>query len=72
MDSAATLSEKSLQEQIAFLDDLVRVLEAKSAEIEARLVELEPQILTLQQELQEIYTEGDRLPGRGTWRGKYI
>ncbi len=61
VDSAATLSEKSLPEQIAFLDDLVRVLEAKSAEIERRLAELEPQILALQQELQEIRTEEDRL-----------
>ncbi|RME34803.1 MAG: hypothetical protein D6793_08150 [Thermoflexia bacterium] len=61
VDSAATLSEKSLPEQIAFLDDLVRVLEAKSAEIEGRLAELEPQILALQEELQEIRTEEDRL-----------
>ncbi len=61
VDSAATLSEKSLPEQIAFLDDLVRVLEAKSAEIEGRLAELEPRILALQRELQEINTEEDRL-----------
>ncbi len=60
VDSAATLSEKSLPEQIAFLDDLVRVLEAKSAEIEGRLAELEPQILALQQELEQTRTEGDR------------
>ncbi len=61
VDSAATLSEKSLPEQIAFLDDLVRVLEAKSAEIEGRLAELEPRILALQEELQQIRTEEDRL-----------
>ncbi len=61
VDSAATLSEKSLPEQIAFLDDLVRVLEAKSAEIEGRLAELEPQILALQEELQQIHTEEDHL-----------
>ncbi len=61
VDSAATLSEKSLPEQIAFLDDLVRVLERKSAEIDARLAELEPQILALQQELQQVRTEEDRL-----------
>lgn len=61
VDSVAALSEKSLPEQIAFLDDLVRVLEAKSAEIETRLAELEPQILALQAELQEIRTEEDRL-----------
>lgn len=61
IDSAAALSEKSLAEQIAFLEELVRVLEAKSAEIEGRLAELEPQILVIQQQLQEIGTEGDRL-----------
>ncbi|MCS7222288.1 MAG: GNVR domain-containing protein [Anaerolineae bacterium] len=61
VDNAATLSEKSLPEQIAFLDDMVQILEKKSAEIEGRLAELEPQILALQQELQQIYTEADRL-----------
>lgn len=61
VDSAATLSERSPREQIAFLNDLVRVLEAKSAEIEKRLAELEPQILALRQELQEIRNEEDRL-----------
>lgn len=61
VDSAATLSEKSPAEQIDFLDDLVRVLEEKSAEIDVRLAALEPEILSLQKQLQEIYTEKDRL-----------
>jgi len=61
VNSAASLSDKSLAEQIAFLDDLVTTLEAKSSEIYGRLTELEPQILTLQQQLQEIDTENDRL-----------
>lgn len=61
VDSATALSERSLSEQIAFLDDLVRVLEEKSAEIDNRLAELEPQILALQQELQEVRTEEERL-----------
>lgn len=61
VDSTAFLSAKSLAEQIAFLDGLVRVLEEKSAEIDSRLAELEPQILALQQQLQEIRTEEDRL-----------
>ncbi|MGQ9718223.1 MAG: GNVR domain-containing protein, partial [Anaerolineae bacterium] len=59
--SAASLSEKSLAEQIAFLDDLVRVLEEKSAEMDARRAALEPEILSLQEQLQEIRTEKDRL-----------
>lgn len=61
VNSAATLSEKSPAEQIAFLDELVRVLEEKSAEIDHRLTALEPEILALQEQLQEIYTEKDRL-----------
>ena len=61
VNSAASLSGKSLAEQIAFLDDLVTTLEAKSSEIDERLVELEPQILALQQQLQEINTESSRL-----------
>lgn len=61
VDSAASLSEKSLAEQIAFLDDLVRVLEEKSAEVDDRLTPLEPEILALQGQLQEIYTEKGRL-----------
>ncbi|HEY75863.1 MAG TPA: hypothetical protein G4O00_06740 [Thermoflexia bacterium] len=61
VDSAATLSEMSPSEQIAFLDSLVEVLEEKSAEIDNRLAELEPQILALQQQLEEVKAEEDRL-----------
>lgn len=60
LDSAKSLSEKTLAQQIAFLDDLVETLESKSSEIEKRLAELEPQILSLQQRLQEIQTKEDR------------
>ncbi len=61
VNSAASFSNKSLAEQIAFLDDLVVTLEAKSSEINERLAELEPQILALQQSLQEINVESDLL-----------
>jgi succinoglycan biosynthesis transport protein ExoP len=61
VNSAASFSNKSLAEQIAFLDDLVVTLEAKSSEINERLAELEPQILALQQRLQEINVESDLL-----------
>ena len=61
VNSADSLSNKSLAEQIAFLDDLVVTLEAKSSEINERLAELEPQILALQQRLQEINVESDLL-----------
>ena len=73
VDSAATLSDKSLAEQIAFLDELVRVLEEKSAEIEGQISALEPEILALQQQLQEVYTENDRLTrARDVARETYI
>ncbi len=61
VDSAASLSDKSVEEQIAFLDEMMRVLEEKSAEIDHRVSALEPEILALQQQLQEVYTEKDRL-----------
>lgn len=61
VDSNAALSEKSLPEQIAFLDDLVATLEAKSSEIDTRLAELQPEILELQRELQVIRVESDQL-----------
>jgi succinoglycan biosynthesis transport protein ExoP len=61
VQSSAALSDKSLPEQIAFLDDLVATLQAKSTEIEDRLAELEPQILAAQQKQQEISVESDQL-----------
>jgi succinoglycan biosynthesis transport protein ExoP len=61
VNSAESLSDKSLAEQIALLDDLVSTLQAKSSEIDERLAELGPQILALQQQLEEINAESNRL-----------
>jgi uncharacterized protein involved in exopolysaccharide biosynthesis len=61
VNSAESISDKSPAEQIAFLDDLVAILEAKSSEIDGRLAELEPQTLALQERLQEITAESERL-----------
>jgi succinoglycan biosynthesis transport protein ExoP len=61
VDSAVSFSDKSPAEQVAFLDNLVDTLEAKSSEIEGRLAELEPQMLALQRRLQEIQAESERL-----------
>ncbi len=61
LNSAASFSNKSLSEQIRFLDDLSQTLEAKSTEIEEHLAALEPKILALQEQLQEIKTEKQRL-----------
>jgi uncharacterized protein involved in exopolysaccharide biosynthesis len=60
-DTSGSVSSKSQAEQVAFLDDLVATLQAKSAEIDARLLELEPRILELQQRFQEMNVEYDRL-----------
>jgi uncharacterized protein involved in exopolysaccharide biosynthesis len=58
---ADSLSDKSRDEQVAFLDELVATLQAKSGQIDTRLSELQPEILTLQQRLQEVTAEEDRL-----------
>jgi uncharacterized protein involved in exopolysaccharide biosynthesis len=59
--SAESLSNKTVQEQIEFLEDLGQSLETKSTEIDARLEELEPEILRLQEALQEVNTQQNRL-----------
>lgn len=61
INSPEALSGKSTTEQIAFLDDLVKVLEERSTESEQRLAEVEPQILALQQQVQQAAIELDRL-----------
>lgn len=60
VDSSTALSDKSLAEQIAFLEELVATLQAKSTEIDTLLAELEPQILELQRRAQEIAVESDQ------------
>jgi uncharacterized protein involved in exopolysaccharide biosynthesis len=57
----ASLSDKSLAEQIVLLDDLAATLQAKSAQTDGLLAELEPQILALQQQVEELNVEDDRL-----------
>ncbi len=61
VDSSTTFSDKTTAEQIAFLDGLVAILQAKSLEIDVHLAELEPQILSLQQQLQQIDVESGQL-----------
>jgi uncharacterized protein involved in exopolysaccharide biosynthesis len=61
IDSSESLSDKSVAEQVDFLDALMVTLQNKSDEIEIRLAELEPQILTLQGELQQLAGERDGL-----------
>jgi uncharacterized protein involved in exopolysaccharide biosynthesis len=59
--SAGSLSDRSLAEQIAFLDELVVTLQQKSAEIDRQLLEFAPQVLALQRDLQEATAEHDQL-----------
>jgi succinoglycan biosynthesis transport protein ExoP len=61
VDGGAGLSDKSLSEQIVFLNDLVATLQAKSTEIDNQLTDLEPRILALQKTLQQTTVENDRL-----------
>ncbi|HSJ54746.1 MAG TPA: Wzz/FepE/Etk N-terminal domain-containing protein [Anaerolineae bacterium] len=61
VDGNTGFSGKSMAEQRAFLDSLVKTLQAKSAEIDDKLAELEPQILASQRDLQVTTVESDRL-----------
>lgn len=61
IDSTEALSTKTLEEQAAFLDDLVTTLQARSVEIDRQLIQLEPKILALQQALQETRVEQEGL-----------
>jgi len=61
VSSAESLSDKTIAEQVAFLDDLMVNVKAKSADIDAQLNALAPEILRLQQALEEVDTELDRL-----------
>jgi uncharacterized protein involved in exopolysaccharide biosynthesis len=61
ISSSEALLAKDPDDQIAFLDQLMATLRAKSAEIDAQLIALEPRILSLQQEQQELTAESDRL-----------
>lgn len=55
------LDGQSVAEQVAFLDELVVVLEARSEEAEEKLAALEPDILALQAQVQQKQADEDRL-----------
>jgi polysaccharide biosynthesis transport protein len=59
--SAESISNLTLPQQIAFLDDLVQILEQHSESATAHLSDVEPQILILQRQLQEKQTDQERL-----------
>ncbi|MFQ5420850.1 MAG: GNVR domain-containing protein, partial [Anaerolineae bacterium] len=49
-----TLTNRNRQEQIAYLDDLVKSLEVVLESGKESLIEIEPQILSLQQEVEQV------------------
>lgn len=61
IDSDTSLIGNSKNEQLAFLDRLIELLQFKLSMIESRLSSLESEILQLQQEWQEAVTTYERL-----------
>ncbi len=61
MDSAESLTGKTREEQIVFLDNLADLIQDRISQIDEELARLEPTILALQKEVQEIETENNRL-----------
>ena len=55
------LTERTVGEQIAFLESLVKALENKQATLESETKALEPSILQLQEKVQQASVEQDRL-----------
>ncbi len=56
-----TTQGRTVAEQIAFLDSLQSLLQARLTEIEAQMAALQPQILKVQEDLQAATNENDRL-----------
>lgn len=61
IESATTLIGSTRNDQIAFLNRLIELVQAKLSTVENRLGTLEPEMLTLQHALQETVVENQRL-----------
>ncbi len=61
ISGSQSLSDKTVGEQIAFLDSLIQVLDDKRVILEQEADALKPDILRLQEELQKVQTEEERL-----------
>ena len=61
VSSASSLSNRTAEEQITFLDDLVTSLHNKLVTLDAGIAQLEPEILRLQGEVQALNAEMGRL-----------
>ena len=60
-DTTETLTHQSRQDQIDFLDDLIKTLNTRLLKIEDEILALEPQILALQEEEQNLTIENSRI-----------
>jgi uncharacterized protein involved in exopolysaccharide biosynthesis len=61
LSAAQDLDDKTIGDQVAFLDSLISVLEERLAQVRAQAQDREPEILALQTAHQEAQTEQDRL-----------
>mgnify|MGYP005844826417 CR=1 FL=1 len=61
IQGSESLSDKTVAEQIAFLDNLVTTLAAKTTELDAKIAAVQPELLSLQRELETVQTEQTRL-----------
>lgn len=57
----ASLSDKTVAEQMALLDDLVAALNEKNADLDALIATVQPDLLALQEQLEQASTEETRL-----------
>ncbi|MHB0875534.1 MAG: GumC family protein [Anaerolineae bacterium] len=61
VQAGSTLSDKTVGEQMAFLDALVQALQATAADLAGKADELQPQMLALQEQWERVDTEANRL-----------
>ncbi|MGQ9554024.1 MAG: GumC family protein, partial [Anaerolineae bacterium] len=61
IQGSESLSDKTVAEQIAFLDNLVTTLAAKTTELDAKIAAVQPELLSLQRELETVRTEQTQL-----------
>jgi len=61
LPSAGNLSNKTTSQQVAYLSELARTIEARLVEIKKRSNAMPKNILTLQEQIQKISTEGAQL-----------
>lgn len=61
IQSGAALSDKTVAEQIAYLDNLIVALNERAKETSAQAAAMQPELLALQQQLEQAKTQENRL-----------